>query len=143
MYQHNSHITDANRTTLPFFLDLAYFAPTQSAQARWQSIILAEATNFNDPTLDLTAGQIPGYNYTGFVDDIIIFYEFATLPPNVLGSAGPVYIRIPSAQPISGIMQFSIDFFNSGDITENVILHEMAHALGFGTVSARERGSRY
>ena len=135
-------MTDVNRTTFPSFLDLAYFASTQSAQARWQSIILAEAVNVDNPSLDLTGGRFPGYNYTGFVDDIIIFYELATLPPNILGSAGPVYIRSASAQPISGTMKFSSDFFLTGDITENVILHEMAHALGFGTVSARERGSR-
>lgn len=111
--------------------------PKQSAQARWQSIILAEAPNFNNPSLDLTAGRFPGYTYTGFVDDIIIFYELATLPPNVLGSSGPTYLRVDgSFQPIAGTMQFSIDFFESGDITEEVILHEMAHALGFGTVSA-------
>ena len=114
-------------------------APTQSAQARWQSIILAEATNFYDPTLDLTGGRFPGYSYTGFVDDIIVFYELATLPPNVLGSAGPVYVRLASAQPISATMRFSIDYFNQNQITEEVILHEMAHALGFGTVSAGEK----
>jgi hypothetical protein len=135
-------MTDANRTTLPSFLDLTYFAPKQSAQARWQSIILAEAPNINAPTLDLTGGRIPGYNYTGFVDDIIIFYQLATLPTNVLGSAGPVFIRLPSAQPISGIMTFSSEFFAQNRITENVVLHEMAHALGLGTVSAGERGSR-
>lgn len=37
-------------------------------------------------------------------------------------------------------MRFSIDYFNDGDITEDVILHEMAHVLGFGTVSAGEKG---
>ena len=129
---------------LPLLISLlSMHAPTQSAQARWQSIILADAPSFNSTTLDLTNGRFPGFSpYYGFVDDIIIFYELATLPPNVLGSAGPIYIRLGSAQPISGSMRFSIDFFNDNQITEDVILHEMAHALGFGTVSAQEKGKQ-
>jgi hypothetical protein len=115
------------------FLPLPYL--TQSAQARWQSIILAEATDFDSPTLDLTAGRFPGYSYTGFVDDIIVFYRLTTLPPNVLGSAGPTFVRPGSFQPIAGTMEFSSTFFAQGFITEDVILHEMAHALGLGTVS--------
>jgi len=116
-------------------------APTQSAQARWQSIIQVEASNVNnDPNRDLTGGRfLPGYGpYYGFVDDIIIFYRLTTLPPNVLGSAGPTWIR-GNIQPFAGTMEFSIDFFNTGFITEDVILHEMAHALGIGTVSAGDK----
>ena len=127
--------------TEPHFLLPPMHQPTQSAQARWQSIILADAEFVpNDPIDDLTSGRFgPNYTYYGSVDDIIIFYELATLPPLVLGSAGPTYAR-GNWQPYAGTMRFSIDYFNSNDITEEVILHEMAHALGFGTVSAREKG---
>jgi hypothetical protein len=31
-------------------------------------------------------------------------------------------------------MEFSTTFFDTGDVTEDTILHEMAHALGFGLV---------
>ena len=31
-------------------------------------------------------------------------------------------------------MEFSTTFFDAGDVTEDTILHEMAHALGFGLV---------
>lgn len=94
----------------------------------------------NNPTRDLTNGRfLPGYGpYYGSVDDIIIFYRLTTLPPFILGSAGPTWIR-GNYQPYAGTMEFSIDYFNNGDITEDVILHEMAHALGFGTVSAGEK----
>lgn len=61
------------------------------------------------------------------------------MPPGVLGSAGPTLVRTNNSQPIAGTMRFSIDFFNSGDITEDVILHEMAHAMGFGTVSVEKK----
>lgn len=105
-----------------------------SAQARWQSIITAEAEDVDLGQTDLTGGRFAPYTYSGPVDDIIIFYELGTLPPGVLGSAGPTLVRTNNSQPIAGTMRFSIDFFNSGDITEDVILHEMAHAMGFGTV---------
>lgn len=129
---------------LPLLISLpSMHAPTQSAQARWQSIILADAPSVNEPDLDLTANFFPGFSpYFGFVDDIIVFYELASLGPGILGQAGPIYIRLPSAQPISALMRFSIDFFNADQITEDVILHEMAHALGFGTVSAQEKGKQ-
>ncbi|GAB5037259.1 pkd domain containing protein [Nannochloropsis oceanica] len=109
-------------------------APASSAQARWQRIITAEAEDINlGASVDLTAGRFPSFSYSGPVDDIIIFYALTTLPPLVLGSAGPTYLRGDNAQPIAGTMRFSIDYFNDGDITEDVILHEMAHVLGFGT----------
>lgn len=59
---------------------------------------------------DLSAGDFPGYSYTGPSDDIIIFYAVRTdLPSNVLGSAGPNYVRSAANnyQPISGSMFFN------------------------------------
>jgi len=125
-----------------FYQLLSLHQPTQSAQVRWQNIITAEAADIDLGQTDLTSGRFAPYTYSGPVDDIIIFYELATLPPGVLGSAGPTLVRTNNSQPIAGTMRFSIDFFNSGDITEDVILHEMAHAMGFGTVSVVRNGNQ-
>lgn len=115
----------------------------QSAQARWQSIILDDAEFVpNDPNRDLTGGRfLPGYGpYNGSVDDILIFYRLTdTLPENVLGSAGPTWIRVVNFQPYAGTMEFNSTSFAQGLITEDVILHEIAHVLGIGTVSAGDK----
>ena len=59
----------------------------------------------------------------------------------VLGRAGPTVLRRETELPIAGIMEFdTADVANleqSGRF-EDVILHEMAHVLGFGTLWSRK-----
>lgn len=76
------------------------------------------------------------------IDDVRIDAEGASLdgPGSVLGQAGPLELRPGSFIPATGIMSF-----DSGDLAlmeadgtlVSVIVHEMGHVLGFGTIFDR------
>lgn len=116
-----------------FDIDLVYSGPStylaafNNAIARWEAIITGDIPDVDSPTVG------------GFVDDLRIT---ATIEPidgagNVLGSAGPQFIRTVGGLPITGTMRFDdADVANlvTGGNFEAVILHEMGHVLGLGTL---------
>lgn len=109
--------------TLDFAQNMAdkYKKTFQDAAARWQSIITAD---------------IPDY---GNIDDVKIKATIAEIDGigKVLGSAGPTLMRLPSYLPIKGEMTFDIvdvDWMIGQGIFNEVILHEMCHVLGLGTL---------
>jgi hypothetical protein len=135
-------------TTL-FTVEVRYVAgttPTSSQQAafdnavsRWQSLVVGDLV---DVPLNIIAGDCggaaaPAVNET--IDDLVIYVELEAIdgPFGVLGSAGPCRIRTGSGLPILGGMRFDTDDLtrleSDGDL-ESVILHEMGHVLGFGTL---------
>ena len=73
------------------------------------------------------------------MDDVLILI---TLEPidgagSVLGAAGPCFIRNGTRLPVAGLMKFDtadLDVLESGGLLQVVILHEMGHVLGFGTI---------
>ncbi|KAL7574599.1 hypothetical protein ACA910_002954 [Epithemia clementina (nom. ined.)] len=76
---------------------------------------------------------------SGPVDDVLIGYEFGFLDGRggLSGLAGPVFVRRESGIPvstISGYMRFDSEDFGRYDneTVRSIILHEIAHALGFG-----------
>ncbi|WP_435018073.1 pre-peptidase C-terminal domain-containing protein [Tundrisphaera sp. TA3] len=96
-----------------------------NAAARWESIIV---------------GDLPNATYNGIaVDDLLIDASSVAIdgPGGVLGQAGPDSIRSASRLPIHGTMQFDTadlaSMESNGTLTE-VILHEMGHVLGIGTI---------
>ncbi|MDJ0774078.1 MAG: pre-peptidase C-terminal domain-containing protein [Mastigocoleus sp. MO_167.B18] len=98
----------------------------ENAASRWEQII----------TADIPDLVVPGF---GFVDDVVIDASapFIDGPGGILGQAGPTVLRSDSFLPARGIMQFDLDDLSSLEQTgslEDVILHEMAHVLGFGTI---------
>ena len=112
---------------------LGEFSPNQqhafySAANRWSEII---------------TGDVPPVLMEGeTIDDILI--EAQSVPIDgmggTLGKAGPQYIRPGSFLPAKGIMSFDTADLNrmeDGGSLEDVILHEMAHVLGFGTLWSR------
>jgi hypothetical protein len=111
------------------------------AEATWESIIRNELPNVNfagSPIAEDTCitGQ-PTINDE--VDDLRIYVEFAPDdgPGGTLASAGPCIIRTAgTSTTIVGIMSFDSDDFGNLSATSlnRVILHEMAHVLGFGTL---------
>jgi hypothetical protein len=97
----------------------------QQAAQRWQQII---------------TGDLPSATYgAAVIDDIVITAASVNIdgPGQVLGRAGPTRLRNGSFLPFYGMMEFdSADMASmeqSGRLY-NVILHEMGHVLGIGTI---------
>jgi hypothetical protein len=69
------------------------------------------------------------------VDDLVIFVEVLDLDGEngILAQSGPCYIRSSSKLPIAGVIQIDENDVDNPAL-EAVILHEMLHVVGFGTV---------
>lgn len=95
------------------------------AASRWSSII---------------TGDVPDANLQGeLIDDIKIEARGATIDGEggVLGQAGPTWVRIGSFLPIAGVMTFDRDDLQKLEddgLLLSVILHEMGHVIGSGTI---------
>lgn len=79
----------------------------------------------------------PGMNEQ--VPGIVIFASVTSIDGvgNILGSAGPCYVRTSTWLPLVGAMQFDVADMNSmanNGTLSGVILHEMMHTLGFGVI---------
>ena len=110
----------------------------QNARSRVEAVILGDVTNvpINRPAGDCLPNQ-PAMNET--VDDLVIFAEVAAIdgPGMILGQAGPCIIRSSGSLPVVGIMQFDVADLNNLEqqgLLQLVILHEMLHVVGFGSV---------
>ena len=110
------------------------------AVSKWQQVIYQDIpaeTNF-------TAGAgTCGSNSPAIgpvtVDDVVIFARIDSIdgPGGILGQAGPCWIRDVSFLTVLGTMMFdSADVAGlvAGGTLDAVILHEMGHVLGFGTL---------
>lgn len=92
-----------------------------------------------DPAAPNTNCGVTGVTLNEEVRDVIIYAAIRPIdgPGKILGSAGPCLVRSTSRLTIIGVMQFDSDdlqtLATSGRL-EAVILHEMAHVLGFGTL---------
>ncbi|NEP17536.1 MAG: hypothetical protein F6J97_11625 [Leptolyngbya sp. SIO4C1] len=97
----------------------------ETAAARWSEIIIGDLPS-------VTIGS-------DVIDDVLIEASGASIdgPNGILGQAGPTRLRSDSLLPATGTMQFDI-----GDLARleangglfNVIVHEMGHVLGIGTI---------
>ena len=72
------------------------------------------------------------------VDDILITAELTNIDGlyGVLGQAGPTSVRTGSSLPATAQMQFDIVDVNDMGLAvfSEVVLHEMSHSLGFGSI---------
>ena len=76
---------------------------------------------------------------TETIDDVVITASLVNIDGagGVLGRAGPSSIRTDSQLTVKGIMEFDIadtDTFNGMGLFDDIVLHEMGHVLGFGTL---------
>ena len=115
-------------------------AAFDAAVARWQSVIIGDipdvdSVNFTPATFCPGAAAMVNES----VDDVVIFADLVTIDGagGVLGRAGPCLIRTASRLTAMGIMQFDVAdlaMLETNGRLNDVILHEMAHVLGFGTL---------
>ncbi len=108
------------------------------AEVRWEGLVTGDLPNVPlvAPAGACTADS-PALNET--VDDLLILATLVPIdgPLNVLGSAGPCLIRTIGELPALGIMRFDVDdleLMEGVGVLGDVILHEMGHVLGIGTL---------
>ncbi len=96
-----------------------------AAAARWAEIIV---------------GDLPEITIMGqTIDDLRIDAEGVIIdgPGQILGQAGPRFVRTDGGLPITGIMSFDsadLNQLEANGSLQNVIVHEMAHCIGIGTL---------
>ena len=122
---------------------LSSATPTQrqafnDARIRWEGVISQDIEDglLNAPASTCGANS-PAVNQV--IDDLLILVELVPIDGagGVLGGAGPCWIRDPSNLTIMGTMQFDtadLEALETDGFLSNVILHEMGHVLGFGTL---------
>jgi hypothetical protein len=130
----------------PFTIELQFLTtPTTkqrdaflAARDHWQRLITSELPNvsLNKPANDCDVG-LPAIHKG--VDDVLILVSLEPIdgPQGILGAAGPCYVRDVDSLPIMGLMRFDtadlLAIENQGQL-ETVVLHEMGHVIGFGTL---------
>ncbi len=93
-----------------------------------------------DWTSSVITDDVPDVFYRGkIVDDILITAELKDIdgPGGVLGQAGPTAVRTDGYLPAVGKMEFDTadaEYFDSIGNWEAIVIHEMLHTIGFGTV---------
>ncbi len=107
------------------------------AAGRWERIIIGDVPSFTGTIPSAFTGFPPAVD--GTLDDIVIEVALAPIdgPGNVLGFAGPQFVRTADFLTLSGVMFFDVDdldFLEQFDLFEEVIVHEMGHVLGIGTL---------
>jgi hypothetical protein len=108
----------------------------EAAAARWERIIIKDIPSITGTIPSAFEGVPP---IEGTIDDVVIEVVVAPIdgPGGILGQAGPRYVRVSGGLPISGVMYFDVDdldFLDELDLFEDVIVHEMGHVLGVGTL---------
>lgn len=114
----------------------------RNAANRWNQIIINDIPDIQSSKLSAPP-PYKGCNYPEVIDDLYIcaIYEFIDGAgkdgKNILGSAGPLFRRSGSGFTITGRMRFDtydIDNIRRQGTLPSVILHEMGHILGIGTL---------
>ncbi len=108
------------------------------AAARWRKIIVGHV---HDVFLPAPAGACASWTpaINEVVSDVIVYARVAAIDGvgKVLAQAGPCYINTATRLTLVGVMEFDQDdmpsLLTSGTI-DDVVLHEMGHVLGIGTL---------
>ncbi|MFV1987613.1 MAG: leishmanolysin-related zinc metalloendopeptidase [Gemmatimonadota bacterium] len=105
-------------------------------EARWQAVIQGEQEDVAVVRSSGFCGSTVPIDET--VDDLLILADLVPIdgPGGVLGSAGPCLIR-ENGIPVMGRMQFDtadLDNIEAGGTLDDLIVHEMGHVLGIGSL---------
>jgi Viral BACON domain/Leishmanolysin len=114
------------------------------AAGLWSAVIIGDLEDFAVEIGDLPATDtLCGFDtpaFVGTIDDLLIFASIAPIdgPGKILGQAGPAAIRASTNDlTIIGCMQFDeadVEALEGEGTFNEVILHEMGHVLGYGTL---------
>jgi len=108
-----------------------------NARARWEKVLIGDLSDIRVTRRAGFCGPSPALDEV--VDDLLILTELVAIDGRggVLGSAGPCLIRNTSDLPILGRMRFDtadLDQLEASGTLEDVIVHEMGHVLGIGSL---------
>jgi hypothetical protein len=114
-------------------------AAFETAAGKWGSVVTGDLPSeaIDIPQNDC-GDNTPSLNLN--VDDLVIFAAITDIdgPGQILGQAGPCYIRDAAPNLTSmGVMQFDaadMASLETRDLLQPVLLHEMGHVLGIGTL---------
>jgi hypothetical protein len=112
----------------------------EAAAAKWQSILVGDVPNASGTIPARSCGNsIKTPSFKGTVDDVLIdvLLEPIDGPGAVLGSAGPCLARNADLLTLYGVMFFDTDdlaFLQQNNVLDEVVVHEMGHVLGIGTL---------
>ena len=109
------------------------------AELRWESLVTGELTDVNQTLPANSCGQNP--ETQGPFDDLTIFATVEEIDgeDGILAQAGPCFVRVPGDLTVIGRMTFDeadMLALEADGSLQSVILHEMGHVLGFGTLWA-------
>lgn len=123
-----------NAGSSPTGAQLSAFA---SAETKWESLITGDLPPV---AVNRPAGTCSSSSpISETVDDLVIFVTLEPIdgPGGVLGTAGPCLIRFGTLLPVAGTMRFDtadLATLESNGLLDDVVLHEMGHVLGIGTL---------
>jgi hypothetical protein len=133
-----------------YTITLRFFGPAMAAEAeaafvnavaRIQAAIVGQISTVNLQGANLANCGVSGL--TGILSEnttgLIIYAAVAPIdgPGKILAQAGPCYVRDQSVLPAVGVMQFDqadIQNYITTGRFESIVLHEMNHVVGFGTI---------
>lgn len=111
-------------------------AAFDAAVARWTQLILT-----GGPPYPIKPEEVIGScgSVSGTIDGVVVVAQLTPIDGlnGILGAAGPCIVRDEGFLPVTGVMRFdTADLANleANGTLNHVILHEMAHVLGFGTM---------
>ena len=110
------------------------------AKAKWEGIISGDVPDVSGVIPARACGssfKTPTFN--GTIGSILIDVLLQPIdgPGAVLGAAGPCLVRNADFLTVYGIMFFDVDdldFLEDIGFFDEVVIHEMGHVLGFGTL---------
>jgi len=138
---------NATATSSQFNIDIRFIGSGGTARqreaftkaaAKWRTIIVGHVHDVRVTAADSACGTgTPAINE--IVNDLVVFARIAPIdgPGKILAQAGPCFVNTASRLTVVGVMEFDQDdlpgLLNSGTI-DDVVLHEMGHVLGIGTL---------
>lgn len=108
------------------------------AAARWSQVIVGD---IGSTPLNAPAGEcqpwMPAVRET--VNDLVIYVRAARIdgPDQIVARASPCYVNAESKLPMLGFFELDsddLDALVNRNVLDDVVLHEMGHVLGIGTL---------
>lgn len=113
-------------------------AAIRQAASTWEGILANTELSAVRFDRQITCGSLTTTEPVGLVDDLLIFFAVTSIDGEggTLGYAGPCYVRSGSFLPSVGRVVLDSDDLPrlSAAAMQSLVLHEVAHVLGFGTI---------